>query len=102
MVTSAAAFLCHTRMVGSPEQEKVVLIVDDNESIRENLGECLESEGYRCWLEASADNALRRLESALCVPDVILLDLRMPGMPAEHFVSLLRSRLVWSKVPVVL
>jgi CheY-like chemotaxis protein len=84
------------------EREKVVLVVDDNEAIRENLSECLESEGYRCWLEASADDALRRLELASRVPDVILLDLGMPGMPARRFVSLLRGTLAWAKVPVIL
>jgi CheY-like chemotaxis protein len=83
-------------------ERKIVLVVDDNEAIRENLGECLEMEGYLCWLAPSADEALRRLESESRAPDVVLLDLKMPGLSASSFVRALKQQPRWSRIPVIL
>lgn len=79
-----------------------VLIVDDNADIRENLSEILEDEGYACSCAPDADAALRRLRTERQRPRVILLDLRMPGMPVPRFVSLLKANPAWSRIPVVL
>ena len=84
------------------EEQKIVLVVDDNQAIRENLGECLELEGYLCWLAPTADDALRRLERETRVPHAILLDLKMPGMSAAQFVHALKRQPRWSRVPVIL
>ena len=86
----------------SSGEQKLVLIVDDNEAIRENLGECLDMEGYQCWLARNADDALRRLERESRTPDAVLLDLKMPGMSAADFVRALKQRPPWSRVPIVL
>jgi CheY-like chemotaxis protein len=79
-----------------------VLVVDDNADIRENLSEILADEGYACASAPDADAALRRLRADRHAPHVILLDLRMPGMPPQRFVSLLRANPAWSRIPVVL
>jgi CheY-like chemotaxis protein len=84
------------------EEQKVVLVVDDNQAIRENLGECLELEGYLCWLASNADEALRRLERESRAPDAVLLDLKMPGMPAAQFVRVLKQQMGWSRIPIIL
>jgi len=78
-----------------------VLIVEDNADIRENLGEILVDEGYVCWLAATADDALRRLQTAPRAPDVILLDWRLPGMRAERFVSLVKDHAAWARARIV-
>jgi CheY-like chemotaxis protein len=80
----------------------IVLVVDDADAIRENLGELLSMEGYECWGAPTADAAFGLLQRELRAPDVVLLDLWMPGMPAERFVSLLKEREAWARARVVL
>jgi DNA-binding response OmpR family regulator len=79
-----------------------VLVVDDDADIRENLSDILGYEGYACSCAPDADAAVRRLRADRQLPHVILLDLRMPGMPAPKFVSLLKANPAWSRIPVVL
>ncbi|MCB1918836.1 MAG: response regulator [Candidatus Competibacteraceae bacterium] len=53
-----------------------VLVIDDEEDIRETLAEILESKEYRVTLAASGRKALEWIEASPF--DVILLDIRMP------------------------
>ncbi len=55
-----------------------ILIVDDDDSLRESLGMLLAAEGHDVLLADRADAALRVLEENPV--DLILCDLRMPGM----------------------
>jgi len=55
-----------------------VLIVDDEFSVRDSLESWLRKEGYRVGTAQSGSEALLRLQEASW--DVILLDIRMPGM----------------------
>jgi two-component system response regulator AtoC len=55
-----------------------ILIVDDDESLRESLALVLGAEGYETSLASSGEDALARLDDTL--PDVVLCDLRMPGI----------------------
>ncbi len=59
-----------------------VLVVEDNPDLRDTIHELLESESFACWTAESATDALRQLETRRERPDVILLDVVMPGMPA--------------------
>jgi CheY-like chemotaxis protein len=77
------------------------LVIDDNDDIRDNLGEILVHEGYVCWLAASADEACERLRAGDAAPSVILLDWRLPGMDPERFVSIVRERADWASAPIV-
>ena len=55
---------------------KSILIVDDEENIRETLKDVLEDEGYAVFLAENGKVALRILDTH--VVDVILLDLWLP------------------------
>jgi DNA-binding response OmpR family regulator len=55
-----------------------VLIVDDNEAIRESLADALSNEGYQVDSAADGASALRSVDR--CAPSVILLDLSMPDL----------------------
>jgi two-component system nitrogen regulation response regulator GlnG len=73
-----------------------VLIVDDDEDTREALSEALSDAGLLVEQAGSAAEALRRIDDN-GDPDVILLDLRMPGMDGEQFlerISQSRARVV--------
>lgn len=55
-----------------------VLIVDDNDAIRESLADALADEGYAPESAADGITALRVAHES--PPQVILLDLMMPGL----------------------
>ncbi|TVR54505.1 MAG: sigma-54-dependent Fis family transcriptional regulator [Gemmatimonadales bacterium] len=55
-----------------------ILIVDDETSIREILRQLFEYEGHEVEMASSGAEALKRIDSA--EPDVVFLDVKMPGM----------------------
>ncbi len=55
-----------------------IMIVDDEETIRESVGTFFESEGIRYLTAASGDESLEHLEAGF--RGVILMDVMMPGM----------------------
>jgi two-component system phosphate regulon response regulator OmpR len=73
-----------------------ILIADDDSAIRESMGEYLQGHGYEVTL-AEGGEAMRRAFAA-GAPDVVLLDLNMPGedglslarwLRAEHDVAII-------------
>ena len=63
----------------------LILVVDDDETIRTCTQEVLEFEGYEVHAAAGASDALAYLHSAPRMPGIILLDMMMPGMDAQEF-----------------
>jgi CheY-like chemotaxis protein len=77
-----------------------VLIVDDDDDIREVLELVLGSEGYRVDVAKDGQDALHRL-AVDGRPAVILLDMMMPEMDGETFMNALRCRPELAGIPVV-
>jgi DNA-binding NtrC family response regulator len=76
----------------------VILIIDDDYQIRESFEKLLTEEGHEVLTAASGETGLDVLRSVL--PDLVLLDLRLPGMSGlETFLAL---REVESKLPVII
>ncbi|MCH7921418.1 MAG: response regulator [Nitrospinae bacterium] len=69
---------------------KRILVVDDEENIRLLYEEELAEEGYEVSVAASAEEALAQIEAHR--PDLITLDIRMPGVDGIEFLRLLRER----------
>src|SRR5690606_28982394 len=67
-----------------------VLVVDDDPTIREMLTEYLASHGYE--VSVSQDGASMRAEIERALPDVILLDVQMPGEDGLTLARYLRER----------
>lgn len=67
-----------------------ILIVDDDDLSREFLVEAARTLGYRAESASSAEQALRRLEDD--APDLVLTDLRMPGMDGLQLVETLAEK----------
>ncbi len=61
-----------------------VLIVDDNLAVRESLRVFLEDLDYDVRVAADASEAFDQLKA--CPRDVLVVDLRLPGMDGETFV----------------
>ena len=66
-----------------------VLLVEDDDDIRENTAELMRFMGYEVWEAASAEAALALLERQ---PDIVLTDLQLPGMGGEELARTIRSR----------
>jgi putative two-component system response regulator len=62
---------------GMSDRDPTVLVVDDQEDVRHVLGRLLGHEGYGVALAADGAAALEAV--AVDAPDVVLLDVRMPG-----------------------
>lgn len=60
------------------QKNQRILVVDDEKNIRLTLGQTLEVVGYQVETAVNGEDALKQL--AVGVFDLILLDLRMPGM----------------------
>ena len=76
-----------------------VLLVDDDDVVRRGVRLALAPIG---WKVSEAENgrvALASLSAAR--PDVIILDLMMPGMDGFEFLDELRRRPEWRDIPVV-
>jgi len=66
-----------------------VVVVDDNQALRENLAECLEAEGHVVAQAADGRDALGLLERTER-PDVVVIDLVMPGMDGAQLAAAVR------------
>jgi CheY-like chemotaxis protein len=75
-----------------------ILLVDDDEDIRESLAYVLQAEGYRVELASNGREALEKLHSGPA-PSVVLLDLMMPVMSGWKFLEELSA--LRSTVPVL-
>ena len=66
-----------------------VLVVDDDPAIRVFLRDALQAEGYAVEMAPDAGEALDRLWAAWdAQPDVLLLDLLLPGVDGKTFATL--------------
>lgn len=77
-----------------------LLIVDDNASARETLVAMLESENYQIEMAKDGFQALQLLNHLQ--PDLILLDVMMPGMDGFEVCRRIRATPVLAEVPIIL
>lgn len=75
------------------------MVVDDDESIRSFIRFSLDQEGFEVIEQRSGEGALKLLENR--IPDLILLDIMMPGMDGFEVIKKIRSNAKWNKVPVI-
>lgn len=76
-----------------------VLVVDDEPDVRLTVSEALESAGWRTRSASSGSAALEM--AAAEAPDLILLDLHMPGMDGFEVITKLRAQDGTKDVPVM-
>jgi CheY-like chemotaxis protein len=81
-------------------RRRTVLVVDDDEGVRESLALALELEGYAIVRAADGIDALIALRTG-ARPDVIVLDLEMPIMPGWEFREKQLSDPALAAIPVV-
>jgi diguanylate cyclase (GGDEF)-like protein len=77
-----------------------VLVVDDEPANRKLLEALLASEGYRTTTAATGEQALELITAD--PPDLILLDVMMPGMDGYQVAAALKSDPRTSNIPVIM
>ncbi len=84
-----------------PDSQPLVLIVEDDDDVRDMMRELFEDEGYRVATAGDGRDALDLIER-IGKPNVILLDLMMPRMSGGDFLEAARrKRPDLARVPVV-
>lgn len=77
-----------------------ILIVDDEYSGRETLQSILEGEGYNLAMAENGPQAIAQAKSIL--PDVILLDVMMPGMTGFEVCEKIRNDPQVAEIPIII
>lgn len=88
-------------MRGDPAQLNLVgrvLVVDDALYVRDILGEYLRDLGYQVDVAEDAATAFARIGQAM--PDLVLLDLRLPGIQGDAVFAELRRK--YPSLPIVI
>src|SRR3984885_11835726 len=76
-----------------------ILVIDDDDNLRDTVGLMLEQEGYRPILAADGKTGYEKALSAK--PDLILVDLRLPGMSGIEISKQLRAGNVQTPIIVL-
>ena len=84
-----------------PARALRVLLVEDDQDLRDSLAELLRLEGFETAKAGNGLDALLLLQSLPALPDVILLDVDMPVMDGREFRAAQRRDPTAGRVPVV-
>jgi CheY-like chemotaxis protein len=80
---------------------RTVLVVDDDDAIREAIGEVLHDEGFSIFLARDGVTALDLLNS-MPPPAVIILDWFMPALDGGTLLRRLKRNPRWASTPIIL
>ncbi len=87
-------------MEGSIKHKSTILIVDDNEYGRDILKRLLITKDYHLAFASNGPEALAK--AAQLTPDLILLDVMMPGMDGFEVCRRLRADAILGEVPILM
>jgi two-component system response regulator MprA len=82
-----------------PAGPACILVVDDDDIIRETVAEALELDGYEVDTAPNGADALDRVRSRR--PSGIILDLMMPIMTGWQFLEVCRAQQLCDGIPIV-
>ena len=78
---------------------RTILLVDDNEDNRSIYRTLLEHEGYRVLESADGTSALECVRAKL--PDLVVMDLAMPGLDGWELTHILKADPSTSGIPIL-
>jgi len=83
-----------------PENRHTVMIVDDDLAVKKVLQQGLKEDGRNLLTADNCGDAFSQFEMGL-IPEVVILDLSLPGMKGMEFLNLVRKRYPFTKAIVV-
>jgi two-component system, OmpR family, phosphate regulon response regulator PhoB len=83
-----------------PQRQKHILIADDDEVLCDLLQLLLVQEGYSVVVARDGDEALLAIEAKR--PDLILLDIMIPGLSGFDLLRKLQANQFFREIPVVM
>ena len=81
-------------------KKKTILIVEDDEDIQQLVGYNLIKAGFLVEYGDSGEQALEKIKDQM--PDLILLDLMLPGMDGTELCRIIRSDSKLSDIPIIM
>jgi CheY-like chemotaxis protein len=78
---------------------KKIMVVDDNKDIRISVHQILEICGYEVIEAEDGMNCLKQLEQGH--PDLVILDIMMPGMSGWDVAARIKQNEKWNSIPIV-
>jgi DNA-binding response OmpR family regulator len=82
------------------KMEKLIAIVDDEDDIRELVSVNLKKAGFKTKEFSDADSLIKSLSKS--APDLIILDIMMPGTDGIETVKILKKDDRYSSIPVIM
>jgi len=91
----------HRRRIGYNRINRMqtILVIDDDESLRDTIGVMLEQEGFRAVLVGDGKSGFDK--AVTLKPDLVLVDLRLPGMSGIEICKQLRATRVDTPIIVL-
>jgi CheY-like chemotaxis protein len=84
---------------GVKELKMKILYVEDHPAQSDIMRQMLEFSGYQVTLASSGEEGIEKAHAER--PDVILMDLRMPGMGGIEAIKQIKGDVVVSDIPVI-
>jgi diguanylate cyclase len=79
---------------------KTLLVVDDDPAIREGLKELFRYQGYHVLTAVDGEDGLRAVRAER--PDLMVLDVSMPGLDGFHVATEIKSDPTLTQMPIIL
>jgi twitching motility two-component system response regulator PilG len=83
---------------------KLVMVIDDSPTVRKIVEVSLRREGFTVVAFSDGIEALRAVTTQQLerIPDLIILDIDLPKMNGYEIARYLRTKVQWSKIPIVI
>ncbi len=85
--------------ITASQRNPKILIVDDNPTNLKVLSDALRDQGWITWVATDGESAIEQVEYAL--PDLILLDVMMPGIDGFETCRQLKENPITQRLPII-
>lgn len=82
------------------ERKPTALVIDDDRAYSQAMCDVLETAGVKMYVAVDAADAETLLQ--FLVPDLLIVDVKMPGMNGLDLVRRLRATAGWEQVPIIM